>query len=176
MLSSKLFLIPFFNFTATTIAFKPCPLLGPVFEPPTDLSTDSTFQNAVDTLKQALDNSTETGSTPYGDLAASNNSFSIGIFDATSPGQLFSYEYSSPVLQKASQGVKHVTEDSIYRIGSGSKLITAYLFLVEVGPNYWDRKVTEFVPELEAASKKCSALTDPVDCVDWCNITLGKSE
>ena len=66
-----------------------------------------------------------------------------------------------------------MTEDSIYRVGSLSKLITIYLFLIEAGPRYWNYPITEFVPELAAAAEECSAEEDPVDCIDWEDITLG---
>ncbi|KAK5108392.1 hypothetical protein LTR62_008348 [Meristemomyces frigidus] len=70
-------------------------------------------------------------------------------------------------------GVTEVKEDSVFRIGSGSKLITAYLFLIEVGMKYWGHPITDFVPELAAAARNCSASPDPVDCTDWSEITLG---
>ena len=162
-----------FAFIAAVMSYKPCPLLGPVFEAPSNLASCSVFQNALDDLQHSLDNATQTGTTAYGTWPATNNSFSIGIFDTTSPGQLFSYQYSSPVLQQSGQGVTKVTEDSIYRIGSLSKLITAYLFLVEAGPKYWNHPITDFIPELAAAAKKCSAASDPVNCIDWSEITVG---
>ena len=159
---------------ATSIlAYKPCPLLGPVFEPPENLSTSSPFQNALNGLKTTLDNATKTGKTPYGSWPVTNNSFSLGIFDATTPTQLFSYQFTSKQIQNSKQGVTDVSEDSIYRIGSLSKLITAYLFLIEVGPTYWSHPITEFVPALASAAEQCSASQDPVDCIDWNDVTLG---
>ena len=69
--------------------------------------------------------------------------------------------------------MKEVTEDSIYRIGSLSKLITVYLFLLEVGPSYWNHAITEYIPELEAAASNCLARKDPIECTDWHAVTLG---
>lgn len=154
-------------------AYKPCPLHGAVFDPPAQLSDSSTFQNVLHNLQTTLDNRTSMGETAYGAWSAANNSFSLGIFDTTSAGQLFSYQYSSPALQQGKQGVKHVTENSIYRIGSVSKLLTIYLFLIEAGPSYWNHPITEFVPALATAAEKCSAARDAVDCIDWTDITLG---
>lgn len=165
-------LLTLFGCVFITLAYKPCPLLSPVFEPPTNLSDASIFQNTLIKLKATLDNATKTGMTAYGLWPANNNSFSVGVFDISSPS-IFSYQYSSPVLQESKQGVQHVTEESIYRVGSVSKLITIYLFLIEVGPTYWNHPVTDFVPELEAAARKCSALANPIDCVDWADVTLG---
>ncbi|KAK5120560.1 hypothetical protein LTR85_006216 [Meristemomyces frigidus] len=89
------------------------------------------------------------------------------FFDQTLGGNIV---YS---LQKGTEGVKQVTENSVYRIGSGSKLITIYLILIEVGWKYWDHPITDFVPQLGAAARKCSAGTDAVDCIDWNGVTLG---
>lgn len=115
--------------SGATAAYKPCPLLGPVFPAPTNLADSSLLQGALSALKDTLDNATSTGITQFGPWAANNNSFSIGIFDTSSPNQLFSYQWSSEVLQQSEEGVTKVTEDSVYRIGSLSKLITAYLVL-----------------------------------------------
>lgn len=173
MLSLTLFPISFLFFLSTVAAYKPCPLLGPVFEAPTNLDDCSIFQNTLHDLKEALDNATQSGTLQYGTWSPKTNSFSLGIFDTTSPDQLFSYQYSSPALQQSKKGVKEVTEDSIYRLGSLCKLITVYLFLIEVGPSYWNQAITEYIPELEAAASNCSALEDPIDCIDWHAVTLG---
>jgi len=158
-------------FASATLAFTPCPILGPVFEPPSSLCTAKLFQTGLRNLTTSLDDAIKSSQTPFGPIVSNWTSFSIGIFNATD--KLFSYQYSSPTLRKGTEGVKTVTEDSIYRIGSGSKLITAYLFLLEAGAEYWNRTVTEFLPELEEAAKKCSAKEEPINCIDWDEVTLG---
>ncbi|TKA63287.1 hypothetical protein B0A55_10225 [Friedmanniomyces simplex] len=103
--------------------FKPCPVLGLVFAAPTSLCEADTFQAALKNLTATLGYASRSGGlTPYGIIPTDATSFSIGVFDTAST--LFSYQYSSPVLQNGTAGVKNVKEDSIYRIGSGSKLIT----------------------------------------------------
>jgi len=67
----------------------------------------------------------------------------------------------------------NTTENTVYRIGSNSKLLTAYTILVEVGHAYWHRPVTDFVPELAAAAASCNSTAEPLLCVDWHGITLG---
>jgi len=162
-----------FSFFSTATAYRPCPLLGAVFQPPTDLHKASILQGSLHSLSNTLDYSTKLGSTRYGSLPSNATSFSIGVFDASSPDALFSYQYSSPALQNGTQGVKHVTEDLIYRIGSGSKLVTMYLFLIEAGWKYLNDAITDFVPQLTQAARNCSAPDDPVDCIDWSEVTLG---
>jgi CubicO group peptidase (beta-lactamase class C family) len=160
-------------FSSAVAAYKPCPLLGPVFPAPTGLSDCNIVQDAFTVLQAALDNATASGMTPVGSWASTNNSFSIGIFSTTSDEELFSYQWSSETLQKAEQGVTEVTKDSVYRVGSLSKLITAYLFMINAGPQYWDKPITKYIPELKSKAKDCSAADSPIDCTDWGAITLG---
>lgn len=152
--------------------YKPCPLLGPDVLPPTNLLNDTLFQSAMRNLSSTLKNSFATGQTPYGDLNPGNNSCSVGIFD-TSSTSLLSFQHSSQTLRNSTEGVKQVTENSIYGLGSGSKLLTAYTFFINAGPEYLERKVTDFVPELANAARNCSAQTNAIMCSDWSDITLG---
>lgn len=64
-------------------------------------------------------------------------------------------------------------DDTVYRVGSISKLLFLYTFLVEAGHDYWHRPITAFVPELVEAAEACSAEADPLTCPDWDEITLG---
>jgi CubicO group peptidase (beta-lactamase class C family) len=66
-----------------------------------------------------------------------------------------------------------VEDDTVYRVGSISKLLFLYTFLVEAGHDYWHRPITDFVPELVEAAESCSAKEDPLTCPDWDEITLG---
>jgi len=65
------------------------------------------------------------------------------------------------------------TDETVYRVGSISKLLFLYTFLVEVGHAHWHRPITDFVPELAEAAESCSAELDPLTCPDWDEITLG---
>jgi len=154
-------------------AYRPCPLLGSVFQPPTSLCDTQTFQDALRDLTTALDHATEAGNSSYGPIPAESSAFSIGIFDANTPGDLFSYQSSSSHLRQGTEGVQEVSQDSVYRVGSLSKLITTYLFLIEVGPKYWREPITDFVSELADAARTCSSAENAVDCVDWSEVTLG---
>jgi CubicO group peptidase (beta-lactamase class C family) len=151
--------------------FTPCPILGPVFEPPTNLCNSTSFQAVLKNLSSTIDTIVSAAETPFGAIPTNETSFSIGIFDAHET--LFSYQHTAQVLQNSSQGVKTVDANSIYRLGSGSKLMTAYLFMIEAGPQYWDHYITQYVPELAAAASNCSANKDAIDCIDWREITLG---
>lgn len=66
-----------------------------------------------------------------------------------------------------------IIDDTVYRVGSISKLLLLYTFLVEAGHDYWHRPITDFIPELVEAAESCSAEADPLTCPDWDEITLG---
>lgn len=158
---------------ASTSAYTPCPLLGPVFEPPSHLASDFSFQGALKSLESTLEKAGTTGHSHYGKWAASTNGFAVGIFDTSSSDQLFSYQFTSKQIKASRLGATVITSDSLFRIGSLSKLITAYLFLIEAGSGYWDCPVTDYVPELATAQHACSATSDPIGCIDWNDVTLG---
>ncbi|KAK3672594.1 hypothetical protein LTR78_007645 [Recurvomyces mirabilis] len=156
---------------STVLAYTPCPILGPVFPAPSSLCDADSFQAALKNISTTLDYAGNTGKTPYGNIPSNATSFTVGVFSADET--LFSHQYTSPWLKTSTQGATEVGVDSVFRIGSGSKLITTYLWLVEVGTKYWGHSITEFVPELAEAPQNCSASADPVDCIDWDEITLG---
>lgn len=139
------------------------PLLGLVFPPPT-LSENGSFSRALASLKNSL-------TSAIIDAGFNDTSISVALFDTGST--LFNFQYTTPSVKLDALGTDEVDLNTIYRIGSASKLITAYLFIIEVGDRYWDESVTKFVPELQAATEKCSAQADEKDCVDWTGVTLG---
>ncbi|KAL6351703.1 hypothetical protein LRP88_15020 [Fusarium phalaenopsidis] len=83
---------------------------------------------------------------------------------------LFDFHYSSSNLNESAGSTLNVTQDSVYRIGSISKLFTAYMLLVNYGWEHWDKPVTDFIPELRGHSKNTN---DAIDSVDWDEVTIG---
>jgi CubicO group peptidase (beta-lactamase class C family) len=65
-----------------------------------------------------------------------------------------------------------VSTDSVFRIGSISKLFTVYAFLLHGGLELLERSVTEFVPELRDISRDDGCFSD-LDIVRWEEVTLG---
>jgi CubicO group peptidase (beta-lactamase class C family) len=143
------------------LSFQSCPFLGVDFPAPTKLAGSSIIQNATSNLLAAINTAINSG--------VNGSSFSIDIFSMHEPTSLFTFHHSSPSLN-SSVGVKTVDSNSIYRIGSISKLFTAYLLLIEAGDVHFSDPVTKFVPELQAAPQ---ALSDDFDFVDWNSVTIG---
>lgn len=65
--------------------------------------------------------------------------------------------------------------NTIYRVGSVSKLLTVYTYLAAVGDVSFNEPVTMYIPELAAYAKQnASALNaGDINLVDWNDVTVG---
>jgi CubicO group peptidase (beta-lactamase class C family) len=175
---------------ATTLAYSPCGIQGPDYPAPSGLAGDPVFQNIIEGITQSLDNATEQSNAMMTPLKSNETSYSVLIFDANST--LLSYHHTADAPSLAPESVPEVTgktivrvpfsglrtntfrtDETVYRLGSVSKLLFLYTFLVEVGHAHWHRPITDFIPELAEAAESCSAELDPLTCPDWHEITLG---
>ncbi|KAF2235028.1 beta-lactamase/transpeptidase-like protein, partial [Viridothelium virens] len=146
-----------------------CPTLGPVFPAPRTLNTNSlqdVFQNLTETLNHAI----ATGNGTHG-AVDNNTAYSVQFFSLIENMPAFEWYYTPAPIQNASFGTKKIDGDSIFRIGSLTKLFTVYALLLELGDIYWDEPVTKFLPELQKQSQE--SLSDAVDFVRWDDVTLG---
>lgn len=147
-----------------------CPLLGPVFPPPTDLSNDPTFTTAIQDITSTLSQATTNGS-------LSETSLSVQIFDISNAGPLLDFAYTADNIN-TTLGVSTVNQDTIFRIGSVSKLWTMVLFLVEEGLWPFQEPVARFVPELKDAASKLRwnprKRRNGIDYVHWGEISIGE--
>ncbi|KAE8441352.1 hypothetical protein EG329_005501 [Mollisiaceae sp. DMI_Dod_QoI] len=168
---SKLCLLGAFLSPAVFAAAN-CPLLGPDFPAPKNLSSNRTFQAALSNLTQILSQTIASGDTSYGPLDAVNTSFSIELFSTHEVTPLFTRQFTAPSLATAQYGVKNVTSDTTFRIGSLTKLFAVYTFLIQAGDRKWNDPVTKYVPELQEAAKALNATENPIDYVAWEDVNL----
>ncbi|EXL44570.1 hypothetical protein FOCG_13537 [Fusarium oxysporum f. sp. radicis-lycopersici 26381] len=151
--------------TVPAQALRPCPLFGPDLPIPTALSDDVSIRNALSEILQLV---------PSLDIEFQNTSFSIDIYPAADQRPLFSYHHSAPTLQKHGHGVQAVNDTTVYRIGSISKLLTAYVYLLEVGDVSFNQPVTRYVPELaDISARPRNKSASALQYVDWDAITIG---
>src|SRR5271163_1079925 len=133
MMSSSTFLL--FALTLSSLSFpsmaqyaQSCPLLGSAFPSPANPSGSSAIttatQTATDATQAALLNATV-----YGQLDSNTTSFSIDVYSTHETSSIFTYHYSAPALAHPTEGVAQVDSNTIYRIGSVSKLLTVYIYL-----------------------------------------------
>ncbi|KAK0100307.1 hypothetical protein ONS95_008265 [Cadophora gregata] len=158
-----------------TVQSKPyCPLLGPDFPAPKNLSSSPSFQAAITNLTQLLTTAQTSGNTSYGPFDAVNTSYSVEFFSIHDTAPLFTSNYGAPSLSKAKYGVKTVDPESVYRIGSVTKLMTVYTALIQCGSNHFNEPITKYIPELQQAAQTLNATSNPLDHPSWEEITLGE--
>lgn len=144
-------------------ASKPraCPLLGQQYPSPTHLANNSDFLAATKAIQNAL----ISNSAAY---MLNETSLSIGMFSPSEAGLLYQYHHTDALLANSSQGARKVDADSIYRIGSISKLLTMYMFLVSDGDRHFNDPIAEHVPALLKAGSSWNPITP-----EWNDITIG---
>lgn len=152
---------------------KHCSLLGPDIPPPRKPSNSTAIQTALLSIQSAISSAINTENTTYGLLDTTSTSFSISIFSQHEPDSLFTYHYNAPSLANSSDGVKEIDGDSLYRIGSISKLLTVYTFLITVGDTSFNEPITKFIPELAQYTAQNPASNNEIDITDWSSITIG---
>ncbi|KAK0631248.1 beta-lactamase/transpeptidase-like protein [Immersiella caudata] len=152
------------------LAAKNCPPLGPVFEPPRNFGANKAIQaviaNITETLRaRDLDNSPT--------VRANETSYSVEVFSTNEKEPLvFSWHHTAPSLAKSNgTGVKQAGPDTVYRLGSLTKVHTVYTWLALDGDKRWHEPITKYIPELAEAAKK--GKDDPVLNVQWDGVTIG---
>jgi hypothetical protein len=151
-----------------SIAIPNCPIFGAEFPAPKRLTEHPRWQQALANVTAAFDflDANVTGD----DL-----SYSIQIFSTDKGGTILADRYrTASTLSPQTEGVKEVGPDTVYRIGSVSKIFTVLAFLAEVGDTHWNTPITAFIPELVQYTAQIS--TQPIDEVrrtDWEDITVG---
>jgi CubicO group peptidase (beta-lactamase class C family) len=136
---------------------KACPPLGPVLPAPTSASESNFVKKATAGLTTALQSELES------QLKAS--AISIGVKSIHEDDLLFNYHFTPPM--QSGLGTTVVDENTIYRVGSISKLLPA-LALLQNGNVSMDDSVTKYIPELRNA-RGSSAIEFPT----WDDITVG---
>ncbi|KAI1804479.1 beta-lactamase/transpeptidase-like protein [Daldinia bambusicola] len=146
-----------------------CPYPGPAFPKPTALASSDIIKTAIANLTATFDaRGMDPGTNPNG------TSWSIQVFSASDPNEdepIWShYHTATDLLAADTPGVKSIDGNTVYRLGSVTKIFTILTFLIEAGDTYWNTPVTQWVPELELLAGK--AQYDPIMNVDWDSITL----
>lgn len=149
-----------------------CPVHGPAYPKPRRLAEWPTMQAAFRTLNDK-----------FSELAAgsegTSTSFSVELWAADDPGGRASFSFHHTARNLANMnttGVKEVNGDTVYRIGSLTKIYTIFTWLVEVGDRHWRQPIVDLVPELAeiAASNGHRVEMDPIMTVNWKEITVGE--
>ncbi|RLL96047.1 hypothetical protein CFD26_101323 [Aspergillus turcosus] len=104
-------------------------------------------------------------------------SISVQIFAASDAEPLLLYSYTADSIN-ATLGVDKVDENTVFRIGSVSKIWTILLFLIEKGFSPFQEPIANYIPELSAAVRELcynsTKRTDKTDFVQWDEVTIGE--
>lgn len=130
---------------ATLPTFYPCPFLGAAFSKPDGIGKDDTIKRATENLTATFKAGLTTGL-----LDNETTAFSITLFSVSDEenNPFYAFHQTPPSLKMMSRGVKQITSDSVYRLGSVSKLYTVYSLLVADGFKNFYAPITDFIPEL----------------------------
>ncbi|KAJ5847969.1 hypothetical protein N7455_011926 [Penicillium solitum] len=152
--------------SAQAIKTTGCPLLGPAFPAPTALSEDPTFLSKAEELTSKLNGAIEDGSLP-------SISFAVQVFSSEEDDSAFGFYHTDDPIKVGSVGVQEVDENTVFRIGSISKLWTMFLFMTLGGTRYFHEPVSKYVPELQ--TRYSTAQTkDKINYLQWRDVTIGE--
>ncbi|KAJ4417641.1 hypothetical protein N0V85_001751 [Neurospora sp. IMI 360204] len=145
-----------------------CPLYGPLFPKPTNLLQNAAIQAAAKSLDEIfpmyIDHDNTTG--------ADHFSYSVEVFSGSEDKPLWAHYWTAPNLQGFnSTGVSKVDTNTVFRIGSITKIFTVLAFLATVGDRVWNDPVTKYLPELARLAEKTPGGSMMVP--DWEEVTLG---
>ncbi|KAI4180599.1 MAG: hypothetical protein L6R41_007140 [Letrouitia leprolyta] len=172
MYRSNLFLqlVPFFILGVLS------DFLGPTYPAPKDLASDDSqvsiaWKNVSSTIETYLnDNNTDL----TGSAGLKNLTFSLGMFsihDALAADSL-QYHYTSAEVANSTAGATEVDGDSIYRVASVTKLVTAFAGMLELDDQDWNRPIVDFAPSLATFAQDKPGEDIPVNTVQWEKVTL----
>ena len=144
----------------TVSARQPCPVYGPLFPAPTNLRDHPRTKSMGKDLETRLQQRRNGGDFYY--------SYVLQTY-TSNEGVLWQNSYTTPRMRTINTtGVREVDENTVHRIGSVTKMLTVYAFLIQVGDRIWNDPVTKYIPELRS-----SAADNAVYRVDWDEVTVG---
>lgn len=156
-------------------AVNVCFPLGPTYPAPGTPSGTRILARTLADLNSSITESLTANGSRYGQLDPNTTSFSMEIFSLRESQPLFTYHFSAPEFENATEGVRKVNSSTVYRLGSMSKLLSVYNFLIAAGDVHFNQPITKYVPELAnfAAQHKAALQTNNIDTVDWDEVTVG---
>ncbi|KAK5659943.1 hypothetical protein OQA88_13408 [Cercophora sp. LCS_1] len=134
-----------------------CPPLGPVLPAPRSPGQSNNVKVAASTLKAEFDAQFKSR------IKAS--AISVGAKSLHQDDWLFNYHFTPPTL--SGLGTNSIDENTIYRVGSVSKLMPV-LALLRAGNVGLNDPLTKWIPELKNGTKG-----NEIDAVSWDDVTVG---
>lgn len=162
-MAQALNLLLLFFAPALAIPTAECPLLGPMFPYDFDMLEYRSMQNAISSFPKAIESLFTSGA-----LHRAQTTFSVDVFSTVTNQSIYQYHHAAPGLNGTLSSGK-LNDETIYRIGSVSKLYTAYSILASHGSlDILDHPVTDYVPELSGNQG-----SDPLERIVYEDVTVG---
>lgn len=118
-----------------------------------------------DIFPKYIDNDTSTGSERF--------SYSVQVFSGSEDYPLWAHHWTAPNLaQLNTTGAKRVDGDTVYRIGSVTKIFTLLTFLATVGDGIMNDPITKYLPDIAELARNSSTASN-IFTPDWEEITVG---
>ncbi|KAI0867700.1 beta-lactamase/transpeptidase-like protein [Hypoxylon argillaceum] len=147
-----------------------CPLYGLGYPKPTNLFAYDGIRNAAAALDSVFDRYIDNANNTRSDQF----SYSVEVFAASEEAPLWSHAWTATNLATMNTtGTKAVDGDTVFRIGSLTKIFTLLTFLAEVGDASWNEPVAKFVPEIAALAAAAGDTSHSLTSPDWGAITIG---
>ena len=127
--------------TAAASQKRICPIKGQQYPTPTNLASEKRFQDAVATIEDTI--AANLTKAPYNETT-----FSIGMFSGNDHELLRQYHHTDSSVANSTFGTTKVDANSIFRIGSISKILTLYMWLINDGDKRLNDPITNFIPQL----------------------------
>lgn len=153
---------------STAGAKQNCPLYGTQFPKPRNLLQDAGVQYAArlldDLFPKYIDNENTTGSDHF--------SYSVEVFSGSEDEPLWEHHWTAPNLRTMNTtGTRKISGDTVYRIGSITKIYTMLTFLATVGDAVMNEPIAKYLPEIEELARNGSE--SDILTPDWEDITVG---
>lgn len=149
--------------SATSVAATDqVPLLGPSFISNFDSSESQAINEAKSEFPDIIESLFSSGGLNRTDLI-----FAVDVFSASTNDSIYSY-YHVGEGQEYALPAGRLDENTVSRIGSVSKLFTAYAIIAQAGIEVFSHPVTRYLPELAA-----NGTSSPLQRIDWNDITVG---
>ncbi|KAI9372851.1 beta-lactamase/transpeptidase-like protein [Aspergillus egyptiacus] len=154
----------------TAAAGGSCKLPGPAFPAPREAARSAIFDRASKDFLSSLNKILyPTGPSQAASIDPDLTSFAVEVYSARDSEPLFAHYHTATTARNNTVGVNEVDRDTVFRIGSISKLWTVLLLLLETGDALFNEPVTKYIPELRAAMTS----RDEIDHVQWDEVTIG---
>ncbi|RDW84156.1 serine hydrolase domain-containing protein [Aspergillus mulundensis] len=160
---------------SASAAAQNCAFGGPIFPAPKSASSSTAIQHARHNFTQSLRSILRSSSDP--DVTAIDpdvTSFAVQVYSVHEEQPLVEYYHTAKAVRNNTVGVNKVDEDTVFRIGSISKVHTVLLLLMETGDASFHEPISKYLPEIQEAIEALEGSHDDVDHVRWGEVTIGE--